>query len=244
MKKIFLISLILTLLLVSHKIFSQSYLQLSLYDDGDFSVVFDNSDQSSIGNVAEFDNISAGEHTLKVIKASMRVPAQGDVIFSGTIKIPAGFSVYAVIDEYNSFAVYKKVEYARGRASLDGNYYNKCSTGKNDNDIKFNQKDPVNDPCRFKIIKKDDFNSLKKDINSRNFESSNMDVLKDALDKNIFSSDQVRELLGYFTFENSKLEIAKYAYKNTCDKNNYFKLFDAFTFDSSVQELKNYISGK
>ena len=90
----------------------------------------------------------------------------------------------------------------------------------------------------------DNFRSLKRDIGNRNFETSNITVLKDVLDKNTVTADQVKELLGFFTFESNKLEIAKYAYKNTCDKNNYFKIYDEFTFDSSVEELKNYISGK
>ena len=58
--------------------FSQtSYLQLSLFDDMDFSVVFDNTEFSA-GNFAEFDNLSAGEHSLKVIKAGINVPPQAN----------------------------------------------------------------------------------------------------------------------------------------------------------------------
>jgi len=93
-------------------------------------------------------------------------------------------------------------------------------------------------------MKKDDYSDLKKSINNRNFESTNSATLKTAIDNNYFTSEQVVELLRYFTYEDSKLEIAKYIYKKVCDPGNFFKVYEAFDFDSSVQELKNYISGK
>ena len=53
---------------------------------------------------------------------------------------------------------------------------------------------------------------------------------------------QVKELLMLFTFEESKLDIAKYAYNHTYDIGNYYKLNDAFTFESSTDELNKYIN--
>ena len=43
-----------------------------------------------------------------------------------------------------------------------------------------------------------------------------------------------------FTFENNRLEIAKYAYGKTVDKGNYFVVNDAFTFNSK-EKLNEYI---
>lgn len=219
--------------------FSQSYLQLSLYDDGDFQVIFDNTELSS-GNFAEFDNITAGEHYMKVVKEGPNVPAQADVVFDGKIKIPSGYDVYAVIDEYNAFIIYKKKKFAYNRFIPDGQFIRRCGE-KHGNKEK---EEYTTDECKYKVIKKDDYKDLKSTINNRNFESTNLEVLKSAIDNNFFTSEQLLELLGYFTFESNKLEIAKYAYKKICDKKNFFKVYDAFNFDSSVTELKNYISGK
>ena len=123
---------------------------------------------------------------------------------------------------------------------LDPKYYRKCGSGNTE----YNNNDKNRSDQCGGSMNKDDFSSLKRDIGNRAFESGNISILKEALDKNTVSSDQVRELMDFFTFETNKLEIAKYAYKSTCDKNNYFKVFSAFSFDSSVDELKNYISGK
>jgi hypothetical protein len=45
-----------------------------------------------------------------------------------------------------------------------------------------------------------------------------------------------------FSFESSRLEFAKFAYKYTWDINNYFLLNDAFDFESSIDELNKYIN--
>ncbi len=92
-----------------------------------------------------------------------------------------------------------------------------------------------------RIMSDRDFRDFKKLITERTFESTKLSMAKNVIDINVFSTDQVREILGLFTFESSKLEIAKYTYGNTVDKKNYFRLFDLFTFESSVTELDDYI---
>ena len=47
-----------------------------------------------------------------------------------------------------------------------------------------------------------------------------------------------------FSFEDSKLDFAKYAYERTYDIDNYYKVNDAFTFESSVDELNEYIQAR
>lgn len=111
---------------------------------------------------------------------------------------------------------------------------------------KYTDKDKRNnsDGCNGKAMQKDDFKDLKGSINNRSFESTNLDKAKTAIDNNYLTSEQVKELLGYFTFESNKLELAKYSYKKVCDQGNFFKVYDAFDFDSSITELKDYISKK
>lgn len=219
-----------------------SYLNVSLFDDTEFYVVFDNAAYSDPGNYAEFDQVSPGEHSLKIIKYDASQSAQGNVIFEGKVKIPSGSDIYAVIDEYNSFYIYKKVKYYNNRCEWG------CENRKKIGDkgeIKHNENyNDVPDDCKYKVMKEENFKELKQDINNRSFESTNITVLKTAAEKNYFSSEQVKELLGFFTFEDSKLDIAKSLYTRVCDKKNFFKVYSAFNFDSSIEELKNYISGK
>jgi hypothetical protein len=44
------------------------------------------------------------------------------------------------------------------------------------------------------------------------------------------------------TFDSSRLELAKLAYLSTVDKENFWVVYDLFTFESSIVELNEYIS--
>lgn len=89
-----------------------------------------------------------------------------------------------------------------------------------------------------------DFNDLKSTIASKSFEETKMTIAKQVLLDHCLLASQVKQLINLFTFEESKLEFAKYAYDYTYDRGNYFKVNDCFTFESSIEELNNYISSK
>lgn len=87
-------------------------------------------------------------------------------------------------------------------------------------------------------------NQMKSAISSKSFEDSKMTVAKQATRGKCLKASQVRELMGLFTFEESKLEYAKYAYDFTFDQDNYYLVNDAFTFESSIDDLNEYIEGR
>lgn len=89
-----------------------------------------------------------------------------------------------------------------------------------------------------------DFKDLKSTISSKTFEDSKMTIAKQVLQNNCLLTSQVKDLMGLFTFEGTKLDFAKYAYDYTYDVGNYYKVNDQFTFESSIEELNEYISGK
>ena len=88
-----------------------------------------------------------------------------------------------------------------------------------------------------------DFYSAKSSISSKDFESTKLDIAKQVTNSNCFTADQIKEIMGLFDFEASKLEYAKYAYGHCYDKGNYFKVNDAFEFETSISELQDYIGG-
>ncbi len=86
-----------------------------------------------------------------------------------------------------------------------------------------------------------DFDGAKQSIDGKGFDDSKLKVAKQVIDNNCMTSEQVKEIMALFSFEQSKLDFAKYAYGRTTDKNNYYKINDSFTFESSITELDNYI---
>ncbi len=87
-----------------------------------------------------------------------------------------------------------------------------------------------------------DFESMKASIASKSFEESKMTIAKQIINNNCLLSSQVKDLMGIFNFEDGKLDLAKYAYGRTYDIGNYYKVNDAFTFESSIDDLNAYIN--
>ena len=89
-----------------------------------------------------------------------------------------------------------------------------------------------------------DFNSAKGTIDSKSFESSKYEIAQQIVGSNCLTADQVKEVMQLFDFEQTKLDFAKFAYTRTYDKGNYFKVNDAFDFESSISDLNDYIKGR
>jgi len=86
-----------------------------------------------------------------------------------------------------------------------------------------------------------DFAAAVKTISNSSFEESKLTTAKSISSKNCLSSEQVMKICNLFSFEDSKLAFAKYAYKRTTDQKNYFKVNDVFSFDSSKEELSKFV---
>lgn len=86
------------------------------------------------------------------------------------------------------------------------------------------------------------FQQLKQSIERESFDKNKMDLLRSILPNNRVTAQQVRELAYLISFENARLELAKFAYRYTSDRGNYFVVNDVFNFGSSKTELTRYIS--
>jgi hypothetical protein len=85
------------------------------------------------------------------------------------------------------------------------------------------------------------FSSAKQTISKQNFDDTKLTTAKQILKTNCLSSAQIKDIMLLFNFEATRLELAKMGYKRCVDANNYFLLNDAFSFESSVEELNKSI---
>ncbi len=96
-------------------------------------------------------------------------------------------------------------------------------------------------PCSGTILGEMDFNSALNSIKARSSAEGKLLSAKQIVSNNCLSVVQVKSIVKIFETEDTRLEIAKYAYIYTLDKGNYYKLNDVFTNDSSIDELNKYI---
>jgi CheY-specific phosphatase CheX len=81
-------------------------------------------------------------------------------------------------------------------------------------------------------------------VRSNTFASTQKEVARSIASQNCLTVAQIRQLVEVFTFESDKLEMAKFCYDRCVEPQNYYMLNSVFTFESSVSELTNYVSGR
>jgi len=85
------------------------------------------------------------------------------------------------------------------------------------------------------------FEEAKRTVAANGFDETRLSTAKQIASSNCLNTNQIAALIKIFGFEESKLDFAKYAYDFCVDRNNYFKIANSFSFESSKTELNNYL---
>jgi CxxC motif-containing protein len=85
------------------------------------------------------------------------------------------------------------------------------------------------------------FAALLNMLDEASFSDEKYNIVKEAASKNYFTSKQILKILNKFSFEDDKLKTAKLLYPRAVDPENFFVVYDAFTFSSSKEELRKWV---
>ncbi|WP_420148417.1 DUF4476 domain-containing protein [Spirosoma sp.] len=86
------------------------------------------------------------------------------------------------------------------------------------------------------------FDRIREAVDKQSLDSDKFDMLGTLLTDQSITSDQLAELLKLFTFDKKRLEAAKRCWANIVDKPNFYRVFDSFSFSSSVNDLKAFLA--
>ena len=136
------------------------------------------------------------------------------IIYNGNINIRARSRVKAKINKYNRLVILNVTPIYNDGYNNGGGYYNK----------------PLLDIARLQ-------NSMRR----ASFESDKKIIAEQAISTHRVKANQVYRILMMFSFESTKLKVAKFAYRYCIDKRNYYLVNNAFSFSSSIRELNNLI---
>lgn len=193
-------------------------------------------------NTIRLTNLRPGQHSIQVYKIRGNRRNGNNEAYSSTFIIRPQYDLFINIDR-------------RGRMQMDERRtygYNKnndnCDNGEhgsNDHDDDNYRKNNGYDNTygggsnRYSsAIDEVRFNQLVQSIRSQWF--GKMSKARNALANNYFTTYQVKQILQIFSSENDKLELAKNAYKNTVDKQNFRQLYDLFSYNAQA-DLDHYI---
>lgn len=225
MKKLFTTLVILSVALAAKAgYYAESVLSVTSLDGSRISVVIDRMHPTNPSNTVYINNLNEGDHFVRIMRLSgSRYHPVYRTIFSGMVYIPYATEVVAVVSR-NSFRIREQRPLLPPAPQVyeQPHYYQ-----------------PYQD-----YVCEEDFNQLLQSVQSRSFESTKMTMAKQFISTNFLSSRQVARLMNAFSFESSKLELAKYAYQRTVDKQNYFVVNDEFGFESSIEEFSRFIASQ
>jgi len=86
-----------------------------------------------------------------------------------------------------------------------------------------------------------EFNERLAAIKKTSFDKDRLSKSKQVFDDENLTTNQVIEVVKVFSFDDSKLDFAKWAYKITMDKKNYFRVEDHFSFNKSKNDLRDFV---
>lgn len=193
-----------------------SELYLSMWDNSGFTVEIDHRHYSVSSHDLVIRNLYSGNHPIVISKNMYSTYGRRTVkrvVYSGFINIPSQSTVKAKVSRRNYIDIISIVPYRR---------YNPA-------------------PYPHPVINNGQFRQLKKRIMYTRFESDKLDIMEMELAHHYFTSQQVFELVSLFDYESYRVEVAKMAYHKTVDKQNFYLVYDAFHFSSSIDKLERYI---
>ncbi|MDX1936480.1 MAG: DUF4476 domain-containing protein [Flavihumibacter sp.] len=190
-------------------------------------------------------DLSNGYHTIKVFQQRSNRRFENDrrrnrnddytLIYSATVFVKPMYHIDIVINRF-------------GKAFIDEQYINSRDYYDNDDDDNnwnnnrdFDRDNRDRDYRNQRAMDDRDFIMAKNQLQRESFDNTRLLMARQISDNNYLSAQQVKELMQLFSFDDKKLDFAKYAYRRTTDRNNYFIVYDAFAFASNKEELANYI---
>ena len=84
--------------------------------------------------------------------------------------------------------------------------------------------------------------AFKAELQDQSFEEDRLEALQLAMKSTCLTTAQAEQLIDLFTFDENRLEVAKYLSDRLTDRDNAGALAKKLTFDSSKMEYRRYIS--
>lgn len=222
-----------------------SVLNFRLQNNAPFALYINGIMASNFSNRATIENLRPGRHQISVAVMPNNPRGHGNrnmqTVFSGWITIAPNNVVYASLNRFNqiniehSYAIHQNRRW-RHQLYQQPNRWNDYTD--------YNQPivtEPYM-PIQLEIIDAVSFQQLKETMRNTSFESTRQSVLNQASNGYWFTTHQVKELISLFSFESTKLDVAKRMYDRTVDKQNYFTVNQVFSFNSSVEDLTQYLA--
>jgi hypothetical protein len=215
-----------------------SVLRLTMAGNARYTVRIDNAPSTRPGRYFEFEELMPGHHRVRILRLNGNAyghgprPGYNRLVFDGDIFVPEGSEVSAVVERgcLRIMDIQPLFPAGCGPHCYDEHPAGHCGTPV-----------PFTDEFEVYPLSNAEFEELYAAVSNRPFESTRTEIACRLIRERHLTAQQVARLLDIFTFDANKLEVAKAAYARTVDRDRYYVVFNAFTFESSILELSRFM---
>lgn len=221
-----------------------SVLNIRLSDNSPFKLILDGQQAGDIANRNGVNNLSAGKHYIQLYKVGSEWGYETlDNVYRGFVTVAPATESFVTVSLHGNQLQYDQVIALNtySQPARDLCLYPVKPT-RTQHPVRPFPTTACEMPTRPVAMCSGDFVQLKRSIDNAGFESTKLNIFKQALAYNYFTTAQVCDIMEQFWFESNKLEVAKLSYPKTIDQQNYYLVNNQFGFSSSVNQLGEYIA--
>lgn len=202
-------------------------------------------DQQMIGNSVVFNNLQPGFHTVKIFQQERsrggwfgrRRDDDFRLVYTASVNIKPLFVTTIQLNRSGRAQISEQPM----RNRYDERGWNGDKRYDNDRDEHRDNGYGNNGYGYGRVLSNQDFFAAQRVLDREAFDNARLLYAKRLADDSYFTSEQVKDLAKFFSFDNSRMEFVKYAYAKTVDKNNFSIVCNAFDSNYSKDQLMNFI---
>ena len=206
-------------------------------------------------NEISIRDLRSGNHTIKVIR-EMKKNNRGwifgtgnnrnEIIYNSRIQLRNGYHIDILINRFGKvFVDERRIDRNDDWYEEDDDWNDRGRDTDKDRDrnrnYDYDNRNNRDDNNNGRVISDQEFRQVRESLRREWFENTRVTTARQIVDRNYFNSRQVKEIVQLFSSENNKLDLAKYAYGKTVDKQVYYIINDVFAMNNSREELARYI---
>lgn len=235
-----LIAVIISTAMYAYPLFSK--ISISSSSNSSMRVMVDGNRYKTNNNSIQINNLQQGYHSVKVYRQVRNGRPTGIFGNNGNYQLVYSSNVYVKPQYHVDITINRFGKAFIDEQPINTGYYNdEDNDNWDDNNWNNNNNEWNNNDWTNRVMNTQSFDRFKESLKNEAFDNTRINIAKQVINSNYFTTAQVKEVVQLFSFENNKLDIAKYAYKNTIDKQDYFTVADCFTFSNNKDELMRYI---
>lgn len=265
-------SIILAVIAIYSQVSAQSVLRVRLADNSRFNVSVNGRYFNRKGTSITVGDLPSGNHYVKIFKVSYDRwgRAFDRTIFQGTVRTRNGMVSQMVYDPYarrmgvnlipdNTMPATRPDYYNEPNRAKYDDVTEPSRMAKQDRPVSAYESEPAQaatesnnppsnlppaSPLAEGSMTDNDIEALKNKVDGQKTDTEKLKLLKSELRKETITTFQLANILDWLLFESTKVELAKWAYHITKDKDFFSDIYNKFGYQSSKDELQQYVVDK